>query len=149
MTTTKPTATITLAGLRCLTEAAPGELEGLIASGTLPALDGDKLPMISAVQSYLAHLRETSRTASASAAMARARDARAEATELSLAIARRDVIQASEAETACDFLCGVISEAIGGLPARVTRDMRERRVIEDALRRAQEAIAADLAQFPD
>jgi len=145
MTTTKPTATITLAGLRRLTEAAPGELEGLIASGTLPALDGDRLPMISAVQSYLANLREASRNASASAAQARARDARAEASELALAVARRDLIQDSEAETATDFLCGVISEAIGGLPARVTRDLRDRRLIEEALREAQDRIAQDLA----
>lgn len=143
--TTRPTATITLAGLRRLTEAAPGELEGLIASGTLPALDGDKLPMISAVQAYLAHLRDQNRTASASAAMARARDARAEASELALAVARRDLIQASEAETATDFVCGIVAEAIGGLPARCTRDMRDRRAIEDALRKVQEAIAADLA----
>lgn len=143
--TTRPTATITISGLRRLTEAAPGELEGLIAAGTLPAMDGDKLPMVEAIHAYLGHLREASRNASASAAMARARDARAEASELSLAIARRDVIQASEAETACDFLCGVISEAIGGLPARVTRDLRDRRAIEDALREAQDRIAQDLA----
>jgi hypothetical protein len=81
--------------------------------------------------------------------MARARDARAEASELALAVARRDVIPYAEAETATDFLCGVIADQIGGLPARVTRDMRERRAIEDALRRAQGAIAADLAQLPD
>lgn len=149
MTTARPTAMITLAGLRRLTEAAPGELEGLIAAGTLPALDGDKLPMVEAIHAFLHHLRDENRTASASAAMARARDARAEASELALAVARRDVIPSAEAEATTDYLCGAISEAIGGLPARVTRDMRERRAIEDALRRAQEAIAADLAQLPD
>lgn len=147
--TTRPTATITISGLHRLTGAEPGEIEALIGAGQIDQPDGDRVPMVQAVQSYLAHLRDQNRTASASAAMARARDARAEASELALAIARRDVIPDAEAETACDFLCGVISEAIGGLPARVTRDMRERRVIEDALRRAQEAIAADLAQFPD
>lgn len=145
MTTTKPTATITLAGLRKLTGAADGEIEALIAAGTLPALDGDKLPMIEAVQAFLAHLRESARTASASAAMARARDARAEASELALAISRRDVIPDGEAEMATDFLCGRISEVIGGLPARVTRDLCDRRRIEDALMKAQEAIAQDLA----
>ncbi len=147
--TTRPTATITLSGLRRLTGAEAGEIENLIAAGTLPALDGDKLPMISAVQAYLGHLRDTARNASASAAQARARDARAEASELALAISRRDVIPDGEAETAVDHLCGVISDRIGGLPARVTRDRQDRRHIEAALRGAQEGIAADLAQETD
>ncbi|KQB12534.1 hypothetical protein H9N28_10145 [Rhodobacter capsulatus] len=147
--TTRPTATITLAGLRRLTGAEPGELESLIAAGTLPALDGDHLPMVQAVQAYLTHLRETARTASASAAMARARDARAEASELALAVSRRDFIPDGEAEMATDFLCGIIVDRIGGLPARVTRDRQDRRVIEAALAKAQEGIAADLAQLPD
>jgi len=149
MTATKPTAMITLAGLRRLTEAAPGELENMIATGALPALDGDKLPMIESVQAFLHFLRNESRNASASAAMARARDARAEASELALAIARRDLVQDTEAAACVDYLCGVIAETFGGLPARITRDLRKRRLIEDALRRAQEAIASDLAQLPD
>lgn len=145
MTTTKPTATITLTGLRKITGAEPGEIEALIAAGTLPALDGDKLPMVEAIHAFLAHLRETARNASASAAQARARDARAEASELALAISRRDLIPDAEAEVACDFLCGVISDRIGGLPARVTRDLRDRRLIEEVLRAAQDGIAQDLA----
>ena len=104
-----------------------------------------KLPMIEAVQAFLHHLRNESRNASASAAMARARDARAEASELALAISRRDVIADGEAEMATDFLCGRISEVIGGLPARVTRELRDRRRIEEVLRAAQGGIAADLA----
>ena len=143
--TSRPIATITLAGLRKLTGAADGEIEALIAAGQIDPPDGDKLPMIESVQAYLGHLRDTARTASASAAMARARDARAEASELALAISRRDVIADAEAEMATDFLCGVISDRIGGLPARVTRDLRDRRRIEDALMKAQEAIAQDLA----
>lgn len=149
--TARPTATITLAGLRRLTEAAPGELEGLIASGAIPAPEGSGqcVPMIESVQAFLGHLRETGRNASASAAMARARDARAEASELALAVSRRDLIPDAEAETAADFLCGVIVDRIGGLPARCTRDRHDRRRIEEALRAAQEGIAADLAQLPD
>lgn len=145
--TARPTDTITLAGLRRLTGAEPCEIESLIASGAIPTPEGREqvVPMIEAVQSYLAHLRDTARTASASAAMARARDARAEASELALAVSRRDLIPDGEAETAADFLCGVIVEKIGGLPARVTRDLCDRRRIEDALVKTQEAIAADLA----
>ncbi|KQB17102.1 hypothetical protein H9N28_07190 [Rhodobacter capsulatus] len=145
MTTPKPTATITLAGLRRLTGAEAGELESMIAAGTLPALDGDRLPMVEAVQAFLHHLRDTARTASASAAMARARDARAEASELALAISRRDLVPDAEAETAADYVCGVIVDRVGGMPARVTRDLRDRRRIEETLRAAQEGIAADLA----
>lgn len=145
MTATKPTETITLAELRKITGAADGEIEALIAAGQIDPPEHDRVPMVQAVQAFLGHLRETARTASASAAMARARDARAEASELALAISRRDVIPDGEAEMATDFLCGRISEVIGGLPARVTRDLRDRRRIEETLRAAQEGIAADLA----
>lgn len=103
--TTRPTATITLSGLRRLTGAEAGELEALIASGAIPPEGREqRVPMVEAIHAYLGHLREASRTASASAAMAR---------------------------------------------ARVTRDLRERRQIEDCLRLAQESIAQDLAQLPD
>lgn len=54
-----------------------------------------------------------------------------------------------EAEACVDHLCGVIADQIGGLSARITRDLRARQQIEEVLRRAQEAIAADLAQLPD
>ena len=76
--------------------------------------------------------------------MARARDARAEASELALAISRRDLIPDAEAETAADYVCDVIVDRIGGLPARITRDRLDRRRIEEALRAAQEGIAVDL-----
>ncbi len=101
--------------------------------------------MVEAVQAYLTHLRESARAASASAAMARARDARVEASELALAVSRRDLIPDGEAEAAADYVCGVIVDRIGGLPARITRDRHDRRLIEDALRKAQDGIAADLA----
>lgn len=145
MTTPRPIATITLSGLRRLTGADAGEIEALIAAGQIDPPDGDRLPMIEAIHAYLAHLRDTARTASASAAMARARDARAEASELALAISRRDLIPDAEAETAADYVCGVIVDRVGGMPARVTRDLRDRRRIEETLRAAQEGIAADLA----
>ncbi len=149
--TTRPTATITLSGLRRLTGAEAGEPEALIASGAIPTPEGreQRVPMVEAIHAYLGHLREASRTASASAAMARARNARTEASELALAIARRDLVPDAEAETATDFLCGMIADQIGGLPARVTRDLRERRRIEDALREAQDRIAKDLAVKAD
>lgn len=144
--TARPTATITLAGLRRITGAEPGEIESLIASGAIPAPEGGNQcsPMIESVQAFLHHLRDTARTASASAPMARARDARAEASELALAISRRDLIPDAEAETAADYVCGVIVDRIGGLPARITRDRLDRRRIEEALRAAQEGIAVDL-----
>lgn len=115
--TTRPTATITLSGLRRLTGAEAGEPEALIASGAIPTPEGreQRVPMVEAIHAYLGHLREASRTASASAAMARARNARTEASELAVAIARRDLVPDAEAETATDFLCGMIADQIGGL----------------------------------
>lgn len=60
----------------------------------------------------------------------RARDARAAEIELRIAERRRELILQAEALAATDLIAGAYLESIGGLPARLTRDPRERQRIE-------------------
>ncbi|KQB12541.1 hypothetical protein H9N28_10115 [Rhodobacter capsulatus] len=77
--------------------------------------------------------------------MARARNARTEASELALAIARRNLVPDAEAETATDFLCGMIADQIGGLPGiRKSREWVKAASAAEEARHRTELIAAQI-----
>lgn len=139
---------VSIETFRKLVQAAPGEIESLLKSGTLRRAAPGKLALIEATRSYIAHVRATARDASAASAMADAKAARAEASELSLAIQDRTLIRDEEADAALLAVVGSILETFGGLSARVSRDRADRGLVEDALRAAQEALADELAALP-
>lgn len=120
-------------------------LAALIAGGRIEQAADGTVPLISAVQVYLADLRSALRDRSATASAERARAARADAAELRLAEARRDLIPTEDAEHAVDLLCGAVQTALGSLPARCTRDIPLRRRIEAEVSTVQGTIARDVA----
>jgi hypothetical protein len=137
---------LSLEAFRRLVGAAPGEVEDLVSRGVLPQPEPGQIGLVLGVAAYLSHLKTRARDATLSQAATAARDARAEASELALAVARRDVIPDDQAEAAADFLCAVITRELTGLPARATRDLRARSTMEAALRAALTGIAGDLAE---
>ncbi|RAZ83303.1 hypothetical protein [Cereibacter johrii] len=139
-------ATITAAAFRRLAGASKAELDGLISSGVLPQPTGRdrRLPLREAAARYLAHLRAELATARAGAAASRAQDARADAAALTLAVERRELIDAHEVETALASVCGTINVAMLVIPARVTRDALQLRLLDEAIYRARTELAADL-----
>ena len=137
---------LSLEAFRRLVGATPGELEDLIARGIINQPQPGQIAFVAGVGAYLADLKARARDATLSQAATAARDARAEASELALAITRRDVIPDDQAEAAADFLCAVITRELTGLPARATRDLRARSAMEAALRAALTGIAGDLAE---
>jgi hypothetical protein len=137
---------LSLEAFRRLVGAAPGELEDLIARGVLHQPQPGQIGLVSGVAAFLAHLRARARDATLSRAATEARDARAEASELALAVARRDAIPDDQAEAAADFLCATITRELTGLPARATRDLRARAAMDEVLRAALIGIATDLAE---
>lgn len=136
--------TVTIQAFERLVGAAPAELAGLLKAGTIRRAAPGRLGLIEAVRGYVAHVKATARDASLTTAMADARAARAEASELSLALENRDQIPDEDAEAALQHLVGAILEATGGLAARVSRDRAYRAIFEEALRQAQQGIADDL-----
>lgn len=126
-----------------LVGAEPGELEALARARQFPKASAGRVPLVDATRTYFAALRERARDASLAAAQERAKAARAAAAELALAVENREMIPDDEADAAIQHLAGVVNSAAYGLPARATRDLRGRRVME----RAIEAVLDELASF--
>lgn len=99
---------------------------------------------VECVQGYINFLRDEQRRAARSKADSRVRDARAAEIEIRTAERVRNLIPRDEAEGAIDFIFGQFKAELIGLPARVTRDIALRRLIEneidDALERANKRI---------
>ncbi|MBL8563874.1 MAG: hypothetical protein JNN06_16525 [Gemmobacter sp.] len=128
-----------------LVGAAPGEIDDLITRGVLHKPQPGQIGLVAGVGAYIADVKARARDATLSQAATAARNARAEASELALAVAHRELIPDEEAETAVDFLCAVITRELTGLPARATRDLRSRAAMEAALRAAMTDLAGDLS----
>lgn len=142
-----PRALVKLAALRAvLSDPEDGILARLIAAGRIEKPDGEgRVDIAVAVPLFFTELRAELRASTASASAERARQARAEAAELTLALARRDVIAQDDAAQAIDSLCGAINEALTSLAPRVTRDIRRRRGIEAAAFATRQAVAREVA----
>lgn len=125
-----------------LVGAEPGELEALARAKRFPKASAGRVPLIDATRAYLSALRDRARDASLAAAQARAKDARAASAELSLAVERRELIPDDEADVAIQHIAGIVNSVAYGLPARATRDLRARRVVERAMGKALEGLAA-------
>ena len=135
---------LTVEAFCCLVGAAPGEIDDLIARGVVYQPQPGQIGLVAGVGAYIVDLKARARNATLLRAATAARNARAEASELALAAAHRELIPDEEAETAVDFLCAVITRELTGLPARATRDLRSRSAMEAALRAAMTDLATGL-----
>lgn len=140
-------ARVSLADLRKALGDHPrgGILAALVRAGVIEADRKGRVSLAQAVPCYFSRLRADLRAASASAGADRARAARAGAAELRLSEARRDLVARDDALTATDALTGEIVSTFASLPARITRDMGNRRHVAALTRAAQAALAKELS----
>ncbi len=134
--------TIEVAGR--LLMVTPERVRQLIKSGHIEKTRHGFTTIPSAVQGYIRFLKESASERTTNAAMTRAQEARAKEVELRIKREERELIQIDEAMLAMSMLCGIVSQQMTGLPARITRDKELRRQIETEVHAAQEAIAAAL-----
>jgi len=113
-----------------------------------PAARG-RYNLVAVVQGYIRFLKDEERRTSKSAADSRVRDARAREIEMRNDERMRKLIPAEDATAALDYLAGQVGEALGSIPARVTRDIELRRTIEAEVNAAKETIAKALAASAD
>jgi hypothetical protein len=132
---------------KALVQAAPGEIEALLKTGAIKHAKPGHVALIAAVRAFIEYTKATARNATLATAQETAKSARAAAAELSLMVERRELVPDEQAQAALDYLAGAIITGITCIPARATRDLRARRQIEDTLRTAQAAIAADLERL--
>lgn len=98
---------ISVAGLRALCDAKPGEIEALVRGRLLTARAG-KVSLVAGVRAYLDQIRATTKSASLAAAQDASRAARAEAAELALAVDGHRLVRLADADDAMARLCGTI-----------------------------------------
>ncbi|WP_103255592.1 hypothetical protein [Tabrizicola aquatica] len=147
MTSTSPTgATVRLAELCQILGDGPktGHLARAVAAGTLKPDKQGRVAITVAVPMFFEALRQEAAAGTATAAAEAARAARADAQELRLAEARRELIPVEDGEAALDHVVGAILTSLSAMPARITRDVPLRRRVEAALHQAQAALARDL-----
>ncbi|ELT51006.1 hypothetical protein [Brucella intermedia] len=116
----------------------------LSKAGYFPRPSRGKVPFVGVIQGYIRSLREDNKNTSKTAADTRVRDARAEEIQIRIAEKKRELIPIDDAIAAQDFLLGVVVAELSGLPARVTRDVPTRRLIEKELDAARNRMASAL-----
>lgn len=100
--------------------------------------------IVSAVQGYIRFLKDEDRKSTKAGAAIKATEARTREIELRIAERTRDLIPQEDAKAVISQLAATVRAEFTGLPARMTRDMAERRRLEqecdDSLARIAEAL---------
>lgn len=118
----------------------------LINDGYIEKVAPGRVTIVGAVQGYIRYLKDEERKNTKTASASRAQDARAAEIELRIAERKRELIPLEDAIAAIDHVVGRVNDELGGLPARVTRDIEQRRKIETEVDEAKTRIAKSLAE---
>ncbi|MER9937430.1 hypothetical protein [Mesorhizobium sp. M0088] len=111
-------------------DLTPVRIDQLVREGHIPKLGRGRYPLEASVHGYIKFLKGTIAGQTKSASSNRAQDARAAEIELRMAREDRRIVDMGEAVAALDKVTGDFLQSIGGLPARITREPRERQRIE-------------------
>lgn len=120
-----------------------GRLRRLIEAGKITEAAG-RVGLVEAVQAFLADLRAELAENTATKSAELAREARADASSLRLAERKRELIPVDEADAAVTHVAGAINSAITQIPARATRDVRDRRKLDELIFALRERIAGSV-----
>jgi hypothetical protein len=111
---------------------SPERIRQLVKAGYIPPpVSHGQYYLVGAVQGYIRFLKDEERRASKSQADTRVRDARAQEIEVRIAEKTRELIPLSEALDFSDRFIGFFIKELKSLPARCTRDLSQRRLLED------------------
>jgi phage terminase Nu1 subunit (DNA packaging protein) len=105
-------------------------IDQLVHDGFLRRHDKGQFSLVEAVQGYIRFLRDDARRSSMHAADSRVRDARARDIEVRTQQRLGKLVPLDVFEEVLDGLCGKVRSEFAGLPAAVTRDLPQRRIIE-------------------
>ena len=117
----------TLASLLDLTTM---RIDQLVREGHIQKSGRGRYPLEASVRGYIKFLKGTIAGQTKSASSNRAQDARAAEIERRMAREDREIISLAEALTTIDEVAGEYLQSISSLPARITREPRERQRIE-------------------
>lgn len=115
----------------------------LIGEGAIKK-HGRNVRLIEVLKGYIGWLKDDARRNSKSASATRVADARALEIEIRTAERRRELIPVEDAQAAMDAVVGRCLTEMVGLPASYTRDIAERRRLEEKMDGCRARIAASL-----
>lgn len=136
--------TATAAALLMMT---PRNLQYLAKDGWVKRAGPGRWPLVALVQGYIKALKDETARRTKSAADSRVRDARAAEIEMRMAVKSRDLIPIAEAMYSVDEIAGAFLAAVSALPARITRDQRERARLEQIVDQTRGHLAARFAEI--
>ena len=111
----------------------PRWIRQLTAENVIKKNGRGKYPVAASVQAYVAWVKAAQQRAAPSDAKERLLQARAKSIELQNAEREHRLVDTEEAIGALDEIVGIFRSEMDGLPARLTRDLDERKIVEQAV----------------
>lgn len=108
----------------------PQRIDQLVKEGVIEKSGRGRYPLVGSVHAYIRSLKSAMDGQTKRATSNRAQEARAAEIERRMAREDREIITLAEAVASVDEVAGEYLQSIGSLPARITRDPRERQRIE-------------------
>jgi len=139
-----PAGMITAGQASRLLDLTLERLRQLAKAGAIPKAVNGNYPLVPTVQGYIRFLKDEERRTSKSASASRVQEARAHEIELRTAERRREMIPVDDAIGALDFVVGRCVTEMTGLPVRFTRDVSERRKLEEEVDGCRRRIVASI-----
>lgn len=115
--------------LAAILRVTPRRIEQLVAEGLVVRIDRGRYDLVESVGRYCDSLRQTAETATSTTANELAAE-RLKTIRLRNAERERQLITLEESKTVVERMIGMFVSSLGGLPARISQDQRERRRIE-------------------
>jgi len=113
-----------------LLELHPERVRQLVKMGYIERHGQGQYVLVNVVRGYIRYLREEREKATATHGKNKAQEARTREIELRIARDQNKLIETEEAIEVLDEIIGSLKSEMIGLPARLTHDVEQRRVIE-------------------
>lgn len=149
MTDAPPTQTpqagmITIDQASRLIMVSDERIRQLVKAGYIPKAARNTYPLVGVVQGYIRSLKDEQKSGSRAERENKVRDVRAEEIAIRIEEKRRKLIPIEDATAVMDHWLAVVVRELIGLPARVTRDVPLRGVIEKELDASRNRMASAL-----
>lgn len=134
--------TITLQQAATLLNRSVSWVQKLVTDGYIVRAGTNQYSVVAIVRGLIAYYDDLLEKTNKAAAASRATDARTREIELRIAERRRDLIPQEDARAVVSEMAAMIKAEFSGLPARFTRDLAERRRLEQEIDGSFDRLAA-------
>lgn len=115
----------------------------------VPKAGRGKWNLVAVVQGYIRFLKDEDRRSSKSASASRMQDVKTARLEMQMQQERRELVPLEDTRLVLDTAAGLLKSSIMAVPAKYTRDIKERRRLEGLLAEALGQIASGIDKKAD